>query len=329
MRRTSGYVIGVDLGGTNLRSILMDGKARVWGRDSRESLASQGKEATIDQIVSSVRAMLEEAGSMDIPHPSISGVGVGCPGPLNTKEGIVYFAPNLPGWENVPLVRILRDKIQLPIFLENDANAAALGEWWIGAGRDVDDLVLLTLGTGIGGGVIIQGEVLHGAWDTAAEIGHMIIHEGGLLCKCGVRGHLEAYASATAVVARTLAAIKQGRRTILKEWLGGKLDNLSSELIFRAAGEEDELSSEILEETARFLGIGIANLVNLFNPRLVILTGGMIQAGPLLLEPVRKYAREYSLKASIRGVRIVPAKLGADSGTIGAAAAVLKRKGLL
>ena len=147
---------------------------KAWGW-SRESLASQGKEATIDQIVSSVRAVLEKAGSMDIPHPSISGVGVGCPGPLNTKEGIVYFAPNLSGWKNVPLVRILRDKIQLPIFLENDANAAALGEWWMGAGRDVDDLVLLTLGTGIGGGIIIRGEVLHGAWDTAAEVGHMII----------------------------------------------------------------------------------------------------------------------------------------------------------
>ncbi len=329
MRRASNYVIGVDLGGTNLRSILMDSKARVWIRDTRESLAGHGKETAIDQIVSSVRAVLEEAASMDISRPSISGVGVGCPGPLNTREGIVYFAPNLSGWTNVPLVRILRDRIQLPIFLENDANAAALGEWWMGAGRGVDDLVLLTLGTGIGGGIIIRGEVLHGAWDTAAEVGHMIIHESGLLCKCGARGHLEAYASATAVVTRTLAAIKQGKRTILKEWLEGKLDNLSSELIFRAAGEKDELSCEIVEETARFLGIGIANLVNLFNPRLVILTGGMIPAGPLLLEPVRKYAREYSLKASIRGVRIVPAKLGADSGTIGAAVTVLKRKELL
>ena len=327
MRKTSGYVIGVDLGGTNLRSILMDRKAHILGRDSRESLASQGKEATIDQIVRSVRAVLESAGSAGISHPSVLGVGIGSPGPLSTKEGIVYIAPNLPGWENVPLVRILRDKIQLPIFLENDANAAALGEWWIGAGRAVDDLVLLTLGTGIGGGIIIKGEVLHGAWDTAAEVGHMIVREGGLLCNCGARGCLEAYASATAVVARTRAAIEQGRRTVLTRWLGGRLDNLSSELIFRAAGEKDKLSSQIVEETARFLGIGIANLVNLLNPSLVILAGGMIQAGALILEPVRKYAGEYSLRASIRGVRIVPAKLGADSGSIGAAATVLKRKG--
>jgi len=329
MKRTSGYVIGVDLGGTNVRSILIDSKGRVWARDSRESQASQGKEVVIDQIVHSLGRVLEEARSDGLRRPSILGVGVGSPGPLNTEEGIVYLAPNLPGWENVPLVRILTDRIQLPIYLENDANAAALGEWWMGAGRAVDDLVLLTLGTGIGGGIIIGGEVLHGAWDAAAEVGHMIIHEGGLLCNCGAQGCLEAYASATAVVARTMAAIKQGRRTTLTRCLGGRLEGLTSELIFRAAAEGDELSSQIVEETARFLGIGIANLVNLLDPRLVILAGGMIKAGPLLLEPVRKYATEYSLEVSTREVRIVPSKLGVDSGTIGAAATVLKRKGFL
>ena len=324
------YIVGVDLGGTNIVSLLMTGKGEIVGRDTRRTLAKEGKDKVLSQIVNSVKRILEESETkLGISSKSIIGLGIGSPGPLSIKKGLVHFAPNLAGWTNVPLVDILRDKLALPIFLENDANGAALGEWWRGAGKDVDNLVLLTLGTGIGGGIIIQGEVLHGAWDTAAEIGHMIIHEGGLVCGCGKKGCLEAYASATGVIKRTLAAIREGKKSILADAVKNRWENITCELVYKAAEKGDTLSRWIVEETARYLGIGIASIVNVLNPEMVILSGGMIAAGALIFKPVRKYARENALAAAIEGVEIVPAALSGNSGAIGAAATVLKRAGLL
>ena len=323
------YIVGVDLGGTNIVSLLMNQAGKILARDTRRSLGKEGKERTISQIVASARKTLEEGESSGVFPESILGVGIGSPGPLNTKEGVIHFAPNLPHWTDVPLVQILEDELNLPIFLENDANAAALGEWWLGAGKNVDNLVLLTLGTGIGGGIIIEGEVLHGAWDTAAEIGHMIIHEGGLTCGCGKQGCLEAYASATGVVKRTLAAIEKGEKTLLADLVENRLEDITCELVFKTAEKGDSLAKWIVEETARYLGIGIASIVNIINPEMVILSGGMTAAGDTLFKPVRKYAQENALTAAIKGVEIVPADLGGNAGAIGAAATVLKKKGLL
>jgi len=304
-----------------------DGK--ILARDTRRSLAKEGKERTISQIVTSVREILREGERLKVFSKSILGVGIGSPGPLNTKEGVIHFSPNLAGWIEVPLVQILKDELNLPIFLENDANAAALGEWWLGAGKNVDNLVLLTLGTGIGGGIIIEGEVLHGAWDTAAEIGHMIIHEGGLTCGCGKRGCFEAYASATGVVKRTRAAIEKGEKTLLTDLVKNRWEDITCELVFKTAEKGDNLSKWIVEETARYLGIGIASIVNIINPEMVILSGGMIAGGDLLFKPVRKYAQGNALAAAIKGVKIVPAGLGGNAGAIGAAATVLKKKSFL
>lgn len=329
MDSVSNYIIGVDLGGTNIVSLLMNQAGKILARNTRRSLGKEGKERTIPQIVASVREILREGESSGVFPESILGVGIGSPGPLNTKEGVIHFAPNLPHWTDVPLVQILEDELNLPIFLENDANAAALGEWWLGAGKNVDNLVLLTLGTGIGGGIIIEGEVLHGAWDTAGEIGHMIIHEGGLTCGCGKQGCLEAYASATGVVKRTLAAIEKGEKTLLADLVENRLEDITCELVFKTAEKGDSLAKWIVEETARYLGIGIANIVNIINPEMVILSGGMIAAGDTLFKPVRKYAQENALVAAIEGVEIVPAGLGGNAGAIGAAATVLKKKGLL
>jgi len=317
------------LGGTNIVSLLLNERGKVLRRDTRATLATEGKKRTISQIVNSVRDVLGGAKELGISSDSIIGIGIGSPGPLNTKEGIIYFAPNLPGWRDVPLVEILVKELAMPVFLENDANAAALGEWWKGAGKDVRSLVLFTLGTGIGGGIITNREVFHGAWDTAAEVGHIIIHEEGLLCNCGVRGCLEAYASATAVVKRTLKAIKEGEKTLLTSLVDAHLEDITCELVYKAAQNGDKLCSWIVEETARYLGIGIASVVNILNPEMVILAGGMIKAKDLLFKPVRKYAQKYALKDAIKGAKIVPAKLGDDAGAIGAAATVLKRKGLL
>ena len=330
MSAESDYVMGLDLGGTNIVCLLMTGKGQVVSRDTRPTLAKEGKGRVLSQIVNSAERILEESETkLGISPKSIIGLGVGSPGPLSIKKGLIHFSPNLPGWNNVPLVDILRDRIALPIFLENDANAAALGEWWRGAGKEVDNLVLLTLGTGIGGGIIVQGEVLHGAWDTAAEIGHMIIHEGGLVCGCGKKGCLEAYASATGVIKRTLAAIREGRESVLADAVKKRRESITCELVYKTAEEGDSLSRWIVEETARYLGIGIASIVNVLNPKMVILSGGMIAAGDSIFKPVRKHARENALTAAIEGVKIVPATLSGNSGAIGAAATVLKRMRLL
>jgi len=329
MNKSSQFLVGVDLGGTNIVSLLCSEDGEILARRTRKTRAQEGKERTIDRITCSIQEVLDEAVSLGISPNQIEGIGVGSPGPLNTNPGIIHFAPNLPGWINVPLVKILEQRINLPVYLEKDANAAALGEWWLGAGKNVDNLILLTLGTGIGGGIIIQGQVYHGSWDTAAEIGHIIIHEEGLLCGCGTKGCLEAYASAMAVVKKTLVYLKSGAETIIKEWVGDKWEEITCKMVFKAASQGDQLGCRILEETSRYLGIGIASMVNVLNPQMVILAGGVSKAGELLLKPVRKYSSKYALKVAVEGVKIVLGELGDNAGALGAAATVLKRKQLL
>ncbi len=225
------YVIGVYLGVTNIVCILSNRDGKIITKDTRKTFGGRGKEKTISQIISSAKNVLKEGERLGVSSKSILGMGVGGPGPINSDEGIIHVAPNIPGWINTSLVKELGDELDLPIFLENDANAAALGEWWLGAGKGVDNLVLLTLGTGIGGGIIIDGEVLHGIRHTAGEIGHMIIREGGLLCGCGNRGCFEAYASAKAVVNRTLSAIAKGKKTMLTDLIKNKLERITCKLI--------------------------------------------------------------------------------------------------
>ena len=329
MKQIYKYIIGVDLGATNIISLLVSLSGEVIARDTRKTMGENGKERTISQIVNSARSVIGEGERSGIFSKSILGMGIGGPGPLNSDGGVIHIAPNIPGWIDTYLVRDLEDELRMTVFLENDANAAALGEWWLGAGRGVDNLVLLTLGTGVGGGIIINGEVLHGARHTAGEIGHIIIREGGLLCGCGNRGCLEAYASASAVAKRTLNAIKKGKKTILTDLVKNKLEDITCELVYDEARKGDSLCKQMADETGRYLGIGIANIVNLINPEMVILGGGMARAGDLLFEPVRKYVREHAFTAATEGVEVVPAALGVNAGAIGAVAYVLKKKGLL
>jgi len=322
-------VVGIDLGGTNIVGILINQRGDILAKKRRKTLVQEGKDKVIAQIVDCVNDLLKEGETLGISSEELLGIGVGSPGPLSRKKGVIYYAPNLLGWENVPLTRILTDKLGMPIFLENDANATALAEWWLGAGKNVNNLILLTLGTGIGGGIIIEGEVYHGSGDMGAELGHIVIKEGGMICGCGIRGCLEAYASAIGVVKRAKAAIKQGYETILKSLVKDSPEGLTCELVFRAAREKDPLALWLIEETGRYLGVGIGSLVNVLNPEMVILSGGMIKAGDLLFNPVRRFVKLFSMKAIIEKVKIVPGDLGDEAGAIGAAATVLKEKGIL
>jgi len=320
-------IIGVDLGATNIHSLLMSEEGEILARDFRPTLGQEGREKTISQIVSSIKSLQEKGKNLGVS--SFLGIGVGSPGPLNVEKGVIYHSPNIQEWENLPLVNILQERLGLPVFLENDANAAALGEWWRGAGRGVNYFFLLTLGTGIGGGIVINGEIYHGAWDAGAELGHMIIKEGGMICGCGARGCLEAYAAAPGVVKRAKAVMKQGHSTLLYQLTGGDENALTAEMVFKAAKEGDEVARYVVEETGKYLGVGIGSLINILNPELVILAGGMTKAGDILFNPIRKYAKLNSLKANRENVKIVPAKLGEDAGAVGAIATVLKRKGMI
>jgi glucokinase len=231
---------------------------------------------------------------------------------LNLRQGIVLFSPNLPCMNGAPLLDLVRAEIQVPCILENDANAAAYGEKWAGVGRGVNSLVLFTLGTGIGGGVIIDGKVLHGFNDVAAELGHQVVYANGRLCGCGNHGCIEAYASAPATVRRMKEAIAAGRKSILK-------GDFESADITRAAREGDELAREIMDETGRLLGVVATNMLHILNPEMVVFVGGMTAAGDQLLTPIRDEVKKRAFKASQEGVQIVFGELGANAGMIGAA----------
>jgi glucokinase len=254
----------------------------------------------------------------------VIGIGMGVPGPMSSREGVIYEAPNLPGWVNVPVRKLLEERLELPLALNNDANAAAYGEFWAGAGRDVGTMILFTLGTGVGGGIILNGELYSGPDDTAGELGHMVVDVNGPICNCGNQGCLEAFASATAVKRMLRDALQQGRSTRIvipqddEEEFGAKL-------VYDAAVMDDELAIEIFRKVGFYLGIGAANMINIFNPEMIVYSGAMSGAGDFIFKPLREIAFANSFRKPGSRVIIDVAKLGPDAGIIGAAGLALKR----
>jgi glucokinase len=248
----------------------------------------------------------------------VAGVGVGAPGPLNRKEGILLEAPNL-GWRDFPLRKLISEGLGLPAEIDNDANCATFGEWWMGAGRGSKVLVGLTLGTGIGGGLVLDGEVHHGASDAAGEFGHMTIDSTGRKCKCGNYGCLEAYASGPNIAARAVEGLEAGVESILGELVNGALDKITAATVYEGVVLGDAYSEEVMKETAKFLGVGIANLVNALNPDTVVIAGGVTRAGEYLFAPLKKEVRRRAFRSAVEACRIVPADLPETAGVIGAA----------
>jgi len=312
-------VIGVDLGGTNIKAGAVRADGKVLVRHSLPTEASKGPEAVADRIADAIRLCIEgvEGGA-----EATAGVGVGTPGPLDLKEGVVLFAPNLPGWRDIPLKRMVQERVGLPCIVENDANAAALGEQWMGAGHGAGSLVLFTLGTGIGGGIVLGGKVWHGFAGVAAEIGHMSINPDGPQCNCGNRGCIEAYASATGMVRRMREAIAAGADSRLAARAG----ELTARDIYEAAVAGDEAARENMEKTGFYLGVAIANIMHILNPEVVVLSGGVTGAGDMLLEPIRRTVAERALEAARQGVRVCFSELGGDAGVIGAARSFMVRR---
>jgi glucokinase len=299
------FAIGIDLGGTNLRVALVSGDGEIIRKIKRPSS---------DQVIGSILESINEIG-----HDGVQGIGLGTAGLVDRKyRRGVFVSPNLRAIEGVDIGREIRQRFNVPVFIENDANAAALGEKIGGAGRSFDNFVLLTLGTGIGGGIIHQGKLLA----VSAEIGHMSINADAEKCPCGNIGCLENYASARAMVSKTVALLEKGTESLLKECCKGSIYKITPEDIYRTALEGDTLSREVLRDAGRYLGVGLANIINIMSPEAIILTGGLIGAWNIYIQEAIKEASRRAYKDLFDSVKIIPSSLGDDAGIIGAACLV-------
>lgn len=315
-------VIGIDLGGTNVKVAAVSREGEVLGKASRPTDADAGPGGVMDVMSAAARDLLRTAG---VAKDRVSAAGIGAPGPMDWRSGVVFSPPNLPGWENVPLAGEMSNRLGIPCFVDNDANCACYGEFWLGAGREVDSMCLLTLGTGVGGGIVLFGRLLRGPDGTAAEIGHLKVRRDGRLCGCGAKGCLEAYASVTGMVRTAVKGIDAGMDTALKGMCGNDLNALTGKMISDAAEQGDEFARGVITETGIWLGVGCSSLINLLNPEKIVFAGGMIGAGDMLFTPIRDTARSNSFAVPAKRCIIEAAGLGPDAGVIGAAGCALER----
>ncbi|CAN5320057.1 glucokinase [soil metagenome] len=314
------WIAGIDLGGTNIvvGLLRMEG-GEVLGLRTIPTEAGRGPKSVVDRMVglleeSIAEVLAEQGGTRD----EVAGVGIGSPGPLDRATGTVINTPNL-GWRNFPLRDLIANATRLPATLDNDANCATYGEWWMGAGRGTPSLVGLTLGTGIGGGIVFDGRILHGCSDAAGEIGHTTIEANGRRCKCGNYGCLEAYASGPAIALRAIEGIEAGAETLLTEMAGGKLEDITAATVYQAIVEGDDYATEVMKETAKFLGAGVANVINMLNPQRVVIAGGVTRAGEHLFAPLRAEVRKRAFRSAQECCDIVSAELPGTAGVVGAA----------
>ena len=320
------YIVGVDLGGTNIvvATVAQDGSA-IHGLLSEPTPVADGPDAVVDHISWMIQGSIERARAELNGHLELAGVGIGAPGPLDTRRGIVRLAPNL-GWHDMPLRDRVENAVNLNATLDNDANCATLGEAWLGAARESSIVVGITIGTGIGGGVVIDGQLFHGASDVAGEIGHTTIDSTGRRCKCGNYGCLEAYASGPAIARRAVEGIESGSPSHLPDYVQGNLSFITAQTVYQAAHEGDEFALELIQETARFLGTGIANIINILNPDVVVVCGGVTLAGDRLFIPLRREVTRRAFKPAVEACRIVPGALPGTAGVFGAVAAFKHQK---
>jgi len=314
------YIVGVDIGGTNIVVGLVDREGKIVARSRRPALALDGPPATLGMVKEGIREVLDQAG---VSINQVAGIGMGVPGLHRSAEGICLFSPNFSGWTNVDVVGPIRDEFGVATYMLNDVKTATLGEHRFGAGRGYEHMVMITLGTGIGGGVISDGQLRLGSSEGFSEVGHMVIEVEGPLCTCGNRGCWEALAGRDAIIRRMILALATGRQSSLAEAIGYDQGRITPALIAEHAGRGDAVASEVWAETMTYVGVGVVNLVTLYNPQVFVIGGGIAQAGRILFEPVQRVvnARAHMVPAS--SVRIVPAALGDDAAVVGGACLVL------
>jgi glucokinase len=308
-------VIGVDLGGTNLRTALLTTDGDILEKQKEATNVSDGWQRIVLRIVSNVAQQREAAAKQGL---DVQVVGIGAPGVIQMNTGVVVKSPNFPDWNNLPLKEELERALRLPVFIENDANAAALGEQWRGAGNGISSMIFITLGTGVGGGLVLHNKIWHGADGMAGEIGHITLIPDGRPCSCGNTGCLEMYASARGIVqSYQEKAIGSVPADVLKA--------ITSEKVYQAAQAGDPAARHAMKEMGRMLGIALAGLINTFNPEMIVLGGRIKDAWQLFIDAAHEEVLRRAFLVPAQRTRIVPSLLGDDAGMIGAAAAALQR----
>jgi glucokinase len=299
------YIVGVDLGGTKIMAGVFDAHLRCLSRNKVSTKPERGAEAIVKRIARCVQDSVDE---FDLTLKQIRGVGVGAPGAVDPDSGKVLFAPNL-SWTNFPLKKALEKELSVPVFVENDCNASMLGVYEKELPSKPRHAIGIFVGTGIGGGIILDGKLYSGFNRTAGEIGHMVIEVGGPKCNCGNRGCFEALASRTAIFRRITSAVKDGQKTVLTEMLGGDLSELRSGDLRKAIRKGDKFVERVIEEAAEYIGIGVANLINVFNPQVVVLGGGVISAlEDEMMAIVVATAEDYAMNGTMAGIDIIASK---------------------
>lgn len=304
--------IGIDVGGTNVKIALVDDKGSILYSNSVPTRAEMGYEYTVNNIKQAIRDLIAET---KVSH--IEGIGFDFPGQIDYKNGIVRLAPNIPGWVNIPIAKIIEDEFKIPTRIDNDVHCAALGELNFGAGKNCENFICMTVGTGIGSGIVINGKLVRGASNAAGELGHIKLqmHEGPL-CGCGDFGCLEAFASGPSIVAMAEEYIKGGKSTKYREM--ANRGEITPFLVAEAAKQGDPVAKRIFTRIGEYIGFGLSSVVNLLNPEKIIIGGGVADSGDILIQPIRETIKKRSMSVAGSAVEIVPAQLGNTAGVIGA-----------
>lgn len=314
-------LIGVDLGGTNVRIGMVTPTGRVIKREEYALDASQGGLKLFEGLGLNLKKFIRKEVGGD--H-QLLGIGIGVAGTIDIRKGKVIHSPNIPDLNGFAIRAFLKRRIPSPMVVENDANAFALGEGWVGAAKGSKHYCGITLGTGVGGGIVVNGEILHGSAGMASEVGHMVMDPEGPVCGCGGRGCLEVYASATGIKRMALEVIERGEGEGILRRAGGKIEEVTSEKVFEAARSGDRGAQKIFHEMGRFLGLGLVNLIHLFNPEKIVIGGKVSRAWDAFIKSTKETVQERAMKGPTERVEIVEARCGDDAGLLGAAFACLR-----
>lgn len=317
-----GYIVGIDLGASHLTGIITDFQAFILSRHESEIRYGESKNNVIDRIKGLIVQLMKDAG---VDKRKILGIGFVVPGIIDQEKGICSYAVNIRGWQNVPIQRILEKKFSIPAYLEDCSRAMALAERWFGIGTEKDNFIFLDLGIGIGCGIISQGKLHYGATLSSGEVGHTIVNIAGRKCRCGKRGCLETVASGAAIPRIVRAELRAGKRSTISDMVNGRFSRITARTVSEAAKEGDRLAKGILKDAGQYLGIAIANLINILNPSTIIIGGRLAKAGEPLLGPMRKSIKRYAVRPSAEIVKISLSELGDDAGSLGAITLVLSR----
>lgn len=317
------YIVGVDIGGTKILAAISDDKGKLLARYNVTTEASNGAQAGVQKIIMAIKQVCRQAGIPSVNR--LGGIGIAIAGLVNTEKGILATSPHLPGWKDVPLREKIEGDLGVQTFIINDAKAAAIGEQKYGAGKGVKNQIYMTVSTGIGGGIIINGILYTGAGGTAGEIGHMVIDTNGPRCDCGNNGCLESLVSGTAVAREMCNRLEKGASSIVREMVSGRLQAVTGETVSMAAERGDAVATEVIHKAGIYLGVGLANLVNIFNPGLIVIGGGFAKVGSRLLDPAISEMKRRAFAQPASQVRISNARLGENSGVSGAIAYVIQQ----